>query len=382
MKTRTALILMFAALALFGGCPQQKAAEQNGTEQAKGQTSQALTPDELTQTNLFNIKGMDGVTPFSLDMNRQGDTLFSQFKIKGQPGLNTACFSLKDGVLKFSTGLAKLPDVTRPFVGASPSEEKCLTIGKDKSRLVYYETVQGLPKDRPFDDFYNLSPFFSWDGKAVIVPLKYSGVVINNLDPQGYVFVKYPDFIEKATGMRLHALPNQNGKRRIFASIWQAGLYEDECHLYTLDLDNPEWKEITTLKWIVYEAGGPDLDNEPWLIAGSRGKEDATETKRTPIYGMLDPASGVTELLRSFGEPVWQIEVEPYGKYVLFLDEQRQALVRLDPLTGDLDYDPRWFNKDAKIITSTGSKTVLLWYRSMLLQAKWSGHEKQEGLQD
>ncbi|HES58699.1 MAG TPA: hypothetical protein ENO21_04650, partial [Firmicutes bacterium] len=143
MKTSIAASIWIAALALLGGCPQPSGEPPEDQQPAQTTAAEPLSQAELAAANLFSMEGFEQATPFSLDINRQGTRLFSQYKHRGSNALNTACFDIVDGRLELNAMLANLPEVTRPYVSASPLEVECLTIGN-------YQTEQSRVNDRVY----------------------------------------------------------------------------------------------------------------------------------------------------------------------------------------------------------------------------------------
>ena len=65
-----------------------------------------------------------------------------------------------------------------------------------------------------------------------------------------------------------------------------------------------------------------------------------------------------------------------YGKYVVYLDRQREAIVRLDPETNLLDVDPRYYHDEAQLFVAEGGGRVYAWFEDALIHAQFSEQEQ------
>jgi hypothetical protein len=59
------------------------------------------------------------------------------------------------------------------------------------------------------------------------------------------------------------------------------------------------------------------------------------------------------------------------------MDSARRGLVRLNPETGEVDIDKRWFSSDEKteLFIGSGGERCHAWLRDVLVQAEWSDHD-------
>lgn len=334
--------------------------------------------------------------PDSLDINREGDVVYMRLLPPRDQKFMVLKFDIAEGKLGAPTLLHSSESIIRAYIKGHPYRDESLVIANrqrspetvaDVVWRVYqggvssvpYEETTGMPEEGPHDTWYGLEPFYSWDGNLVVVPLRHGGLCIYNSVQRQGLWVAYPDFPGTITGQALGALPDEGGRRRIYASFWAASVPDDVCQLHILDLDTLEWTHKVELNWIVYEVAADDVEFGPWLVRGSRAPQTNVEHKRVPRLARLDPASGAQDLLEFWGEPAWEAQLEPHGRFIVYMDRQRQGLVRLDPASGELDLDPRWYHEEAKIFVAEGGDPVYLWHRGVLLQAEWSQHEQFEG---
>ena len=74
--------------------------------------------------------------------------------------------------------------------------------------------------------------------------------------------------------------------------------------------------------------------------------------------------------------------LEPHGDFIAYTDSARKAIVRLNPATGEMDLDPRWYEDDAQVFISEGGEHVYAFKHGVLVLAQWSRHEKHGGWND
>jgi len=397
---RRIIIVALAAIVCIG-C--QTGSKSKGEPVAKTKTAkgQSSGPASL----LAGTKMADAV-PDSLDISHDGKWVYAKFrepaswkvKAKGGRGYLAAAFPLGPQGLGELAGLLVGADLNRAFIGASPSGEECLVVTnaqqpnepvidivwratKNSRSLIPYDKAPDFPASGPQDLRFGLFPFYSWDGKQVIVPLNSKGLVVETIATGKSAFVAYPDFPQQITGRAFGALPDAEGRRRIYASFWSAGMTPELCRIHVLDLDSMKWTASVDLDWVVYQIASADADNLPWLARGSRAPRTNVEHTRVPRLALLDPLSGAVDFKEFLGEPVWETALDPTGKYVAYMDGMRKALVRLDIEAGELDIDPAYFDGDAKLFVSTGGDTVLAWNKKMLYRASFSQHEKPKATQ-
>lgn len=336
--------------------------------------------------------------PNNLAIDRAGTRLYANVvPISTDPFHYVTAFDLSQQQLANPRPLYQLKTLGKAYLFAHPTEERSLIVksihnedgevidqvreveaGKSP-REIRVDIAAGIPADAPFDNLLDIRPLYSWDGDQIIAPLVSTGLVIKGNPNEQPVYVDYPEIGFEYTGKAIQAIETQNGKRRIVLSFWQGATAEEKCLLYTLDLDTLQYKLITQepLRWIVYQVASADYDNEPWLIAGSRGKQSAVEITRTPMLAWLDPSgSSSFEPVEFLGEPVWQVELDDRGGHVVYLDSLSRSLVRLDPRTGELESDPDLYTDDinAAILVNTDASLVLLWEGTRLAPADWQAN--------
>ena len=241
---------------------------------------------------------------------------------------------------------------------------------------VLYDKAAGFPASGPQDMRFGLAPFYSWDGEHIIVPMNGKGLVVESVRDKKYTFMPYADFPQPITGRAFGALPNTEGRHRIYVSMWSAGAGSELCRISVLNLDDLKWTATVDLDWVAYQVGCADADNLPWLVRGSRAPRTNVEHTRVPRLALIDPLSSAVDFKEFLGEPVWETALDPGGKFVVYMDGMRKALVRLNIEAGEMDIDPAYFDGDAKLFVSAGGDTVLAWNKKLLYRANFTKHEK------
>ena len=153
---------------------------------------------------------------------------------------------------------------------------------------------------------------------------------------------------------------------------------EQWCEVSLLDLDSKEWLLPMQLDWLVYSIASADPLNSPWLVHGSRAPNKATEHNYVPRLALIDPLSGVVDLQMFYGTPYWPVDLDPLGRYVIYLDKQLQSISRLEPATGKLDIDERFYHDEAKLFIAPGGDPVYVWHEDMLVRAQYTEHREFE----
>ena len=389
---RLACIAACGLIAVLGSGCNKRSAGTAAKPTATGGSMQAI-PDE--QLSLFGSTSLVKTPPLAMAFTRDCSQMFCTIVNARSIGPVPIKFDVSTGVLPEPVQMLGGTLLVQAFIQPNPDGTECLVKTSRKIenavwdgiwRLmppervsVPFESDAGLPVGLPSESYSGLEPFYSWDGLYVITPIKNAGVCVNSLDGKVKAYVSYPKVDFAYQGMSWGVLPDEAGQRRAYVSFWAPGSIDDRCTLFVLDLDSRQWKKITDTTWIIYKAGGENLNNEPWLIVGSRAPRNNTEGTRFPRMGRVDPASGVVDLLEFNGAPDWDVALEPHGKYVAYTDGQRKALVRYSPATGAMDIDPRWFSEEAKVFMGEGGDPVFVWKGPLLLQAKWSKHEQFKG---
>ncbi len=397
-----AWILGFIAAALLcaalGGCkPRPRDAADTATTPATGaKTSQA---QDAASANLLQTPELLKYPPIDFSINRAGDVLYATMTNPQGPAPLIHRYTLENGVLGAPEVRYQTANMLHSYLQLNPAGTECLVLAnnkvdglvrdvifrlvdKDTMALVDYENATGMPATGKPDTWYNLEPFYSWDGDQVVAPLKYYGLTVTGLQIKQGRYVDYPKLPFAPDAMAFGPLPTENDKRRIWASFWKVGSREDQCQLFTLDLSTMEWKKIIAANWAIYHVGGADFDSMPWVVAGSRAPDDAAEGRRFARFGRIDPNSGAEELAEFFGTPDFAVALEPHGKYIAYTDSVRQAIVRLNPGTGELDIDPRWYADDAQLQISEGGTHVYAYKQGALVHGTWSKHERHTGWDD
>jgi len=388
-RVLSALGVLALALAA-ASCPGR----QPGASGAKGQAAanaQGSAGGQKAVASLLDLPGLASSPPLALDFTRDLKTVFVILNVPefDSPAVGRGTFT--DGKLDLQGHFAG-QFLLHAYVSAQPAGEECLVTYSRKMQggavwdtvvrgtatgpgPIPFETSPGIPQKGPPETFFALEPFYSWDGEQVVVPLHHLGLSICQLDGKAAVYVPYPKLPFTPSAMSFGNMHQKSNKRRIYASFFIPGATEgDRCQLYTLDLDSRKWTKIIETTWIIYHVAGPDFENEPWLVSGSRGPMTNTEHQRFARIALIDPSSGAQDLLEFHGTPEWDVAIDPYGKYVVYTDVDRKAIVRLDPSAGSLDIDPRWYAEDAKLFVNESGE-VYAWHREMLVHAEWRDHE-------
>ncbi len=366
--------------------------------------------------SLFRETPLANNAPDALAFSRDGARVFAHGFNAVENTFYMFPFALAEGRLNPGTFSIMHPQFNVPQIAAEPHGNEVLLTsqwqpgGKLVRDLLWrisdqfppemqnqsglpYDRSAGMPADGPFDTWMELKPFYSWGGETVIVPLRHLGLCLVDLASGSGEYLEYPKLPFEMSDMQLGPLPDEGTSRRIYASFWVDGIESDQCRVFVLDLGERKWEEIFSLSWIAYKVGVSNVFDEPWLVAGSRpageklgdsasyAPADGTQGKRVPRLALVVPRAGTEQILELWGNPVWDIAVEPYGKYVSYMDRQREGIVRLNPASGELDLDSRWFSDDpkAKLFIGSGGEHTFYWKRNILIEANWDKHEQKKG---
>jgi hypothetical protein len=389
------LIVAAAALlcaAVYGCKPQSKGAD--GSSAASGANTSSAKGAKTA--NLLQTQELLKYPPLDVSINRAGDALLATMTNPKGPAPLIYRFTLQNGALSAPEVRYETSNMLHSYLQANPEGTECLVLAnnkvdgavrdvifrlvdKDTMAMVYYDSSPGIPTAGKPDTFYNLEPFYTWDGDAVVAPLKSYGLTVTGLKDKQGKYAAYPKLPFAADAMAFGPLPTENNQRRIWGSFWKVGSREDQCQLFSLDLTSMQWKKVIDANWAIYHVAGADFDNAPWVVAGSRAPDDAAEGRRFARFGRIDPSSGAEDLAEFYGTPDFEVALEPHGKYIAYTDSARKAIVRLNPGTGELDIDPRWYADDAKLLISEGGEQVFAYKQGALVHGEWSKHEKHKG---
>jgi hypothetical protein len=398
--TRTLAYGAAAALTLLTACPQ--------TEQPNGHTERQsagrLAADAvIAEASLFTGTDYEAHPPQALDINRDGSMVFIKYYEPGGRDTRVYAHELTPAGLGQQIALDESGEMLRAFVRAHPVARECLLIGNTQlpdgpvidtiwrtgatgRARARYNDAPGLPTDLPPDARYGLDPVYSWDGNQIIVPLHSGGLCIVETTHRGVSargparFIAYAELPGQPSGQACGALPPTEDSQLIYVSRWYIGSDAEWCHTRLLNIDTGEWSEPLRLEseqapWVIYQVAGDDAWHQPWLVRGGRPPNKNTEHTRLPRLARVDPLSGAIELLLFYGRPWWPVVLEPHGSCVVFADRQRQAIVRLDPAAGLLDYDPRFYHDEARLFVGEGGSPVHVWQAGTLLRAEFSVQE-------
>jgi hypothetical protein len=402
-----ALCLALALWAILSaGCTQKTKGESGAADaaQAKAEAKEKDAQErqakvDANAVNLLEPAGLLKFPPIEISPDRAGDALFASITNPRGGSPLVYYYKLEGNQLSEPRVLYQALNLIQSYVSSDPTGGECLIISNRKGqdgaiwdmvwRLVstdmypvYYEATPGLPQTGKPDTWYNLQPFYTWDGDQVVVPLKHQGLSITDVKGKKSSYALYPKLPFDPVTTAFGTLPTENGKRRIWASFGVLGSREDQCLLFALDLATLKWQQVIQTNWIILRAGGRNLDTEPWVVVGSRAPANGTEGRRFARYGRIDSASGSEQLSEFNGLPDFEVALEPHGDYIAYTDSSRKAIVRLNPATGELDLDQRWYADDAKLFISEGGERVFAFKQGALVLAQWSRHEKHKGWND
>ncbi len=389
-----------AALMLLAACPQAEQPNGHTARQSEGRLAAGAV---VAEASLFSGTDYEAQPPQALDINRDGSLVFIKYYEPGGADTRVYAHELAEAGLGERTRLEESGEMLRAFVRAHPAALECLLIGNQQlpdgpvidtiwrtgatgRAPLRYNDAAGLPAELAPDARYGLEPVYSWDGERVIVPFNSSGLCIMETTHQGVTahgparFIAYPELPGQPTGQACGALPPTADGQLIYVSRWHIGSDAEWCHTRLLNLDTAQWSEPIRLEsqqapWVIYQVAGDDAWQQPWLVRGGRPPNKNTETTRMPRLARVDPLSGASELLLFYGRPWWPVVLEPHGGCVVYADQQRRAIVRLNPAAGTLDYDPRFYHDEVRLFVGEGGSPVYAWREGTLLRAEFSVQE-------
>jgi len=355
---------------------------------------------------MFKGTALLDTQPDSLAFNRAGDRLFVKLLPADRDEYQVVRFMVGEGKLGEHKLLFDSVILNRAYLAAHPQLDECLVttafqndegevhdavwrVVGGQLQAVKYDSAANLPPAKPHDTYFPLKPIYSWDGEHVIVPLSHHGLCVVTGQTGESTYVAYPEFEGETTGQQVGVVPNQllvdeerPEVRLVYVSRWEVRGNHEYCQVHLLDLDSCRWVTSVELDWIVYQVAGQKLLDEPWLARGSRPPQTNVEHARLPRYARIDPGSGLQDFLEFWGEPYWETALEPHGRYIVYMDQQRHGLVRLNPATGEMDIDRSWYDQDAQLFVTADDGPVYAWKRNVLLAADWREQAKFEGYED
>lgn len=412
-----------AITCLILGCPSDRSEQPEAVAELKqaqpaGAAPQTEADKEYArglELSLFAGTPLELYLPDSVAYSRDGSRIFFHGLNKDSGLYYAVGYSIGAG--KLVEGAISYPDkeLFVPRIAAQPAGKEVLVasqwqptpkhirdvlwrIGPEIPGLksgVPYDRAEGMPADGPHDTWMELSPFYSWDGASIIVPLNHLGLIVSATATGSSRYSPYPALPFTVTGQAFGPLPDEGDGQRIWASFWEKGATSDKCEVWLLDLDKLHWEKMFTLAWIAYEVGVSQIYDEPWLVAGSRSPFETTSSgqplpapapgaaRRVPRLALVVPRAQTEQILELHGEPVWDIALEPRGRYACYMDRQRRGIVRLEPATGKLDLDSRFYCGDdrASLSCGDGGDHVYYWYRGIFVEAQWDKHEDHPGFE-
>ncbi len=422
MFSLAAVLVALLGLCLTG-CPERRGGHKvakvpRDTPAASTWTSSDQEHDTGLKLSLFNGTPMMASPPDAISFSSDCGTLFVHGLDRTSNEFYVGQFEVGAEALT-PTGLYIAgPDLIVSYVQSAPDGSECMVLsqvqpkGKTVRDVIYrigkvfgeslkyrsivpWEMLEGLPVDAIETTFTFTKPFYSWDGASILVPFNNdSGIgVISKQSGMG-TYVPYPrtEIAGGWTGNAFGTLPDEDGHSKIWASFWSiTNSKDDECEVYTLDLDSREWKRVFKLPWAIYRCSATAPSAEPWLVSGSYSGlvDDDAEASEVPRSGVripqlarVVPGAGTIDLLPLYGDPIWDIALDPFGSKVFYSDHRRKALLRLNCADGELDYDPNWFtaeDRETKLFMASGGDRCFIWRDEILIQARFTKHEDEKG---
>ncbi|MCB1219449.1 hypothetical protein KDL30_02145 [bacterium] len=390
------LLIAILALLLLGlaACRDNKPSSGSDTQAtdtpAAGEVSSVVNESELDMMpygprglSAIDFKGLYKRAPLALDVGRAGQFAFYKLLLEdGEHAIYSA--SLAGSGKPEPRELAHGSKYNIAYIAAHPSQQECLVttnymaedghvhnkvwrVGPDMLMEVPYESCPGVPAQHNESKLQDLRPFYSWDGKQVIVPLSDLGVVDADIESGNMEFVALPDPKILVAAWQYGPLPPSGLGNLLYCSVWETGTRDEKCRLFTLDLEKLDTFQLQLdVTWIVYRFTSPDLEFEPWVLHGSR-LPDYLEAKRQPRMSLYDRDSGNVEDIELGGDAEFNIRLNPLGTKVAFMDRNRQALVLLDLGTEDSSADDRWFSPEAELFV-TDEDSCYLWHRDIFMK--------------
>ncbi len=433
-------LILGAALLLLGGIaaacnkgPKEGAGDSPGVNISDGNKSgKAPKPSELANMDIaerialgrelswFKGTPLSSDVPDAVDLSRDGNTLFVHGKNQTSGDFYVARIPVLEDALGPGQVMIEDPQLIRTFVAAHPRGKEAIGAEYFQSSRqspivdlysrfspdfpeeaegrsnVPYNLVPGFPMEQLGESAMDVSPFYNWVGDKVIVPLKQLGVCIVPVSGTNFRYVPYPDFPGGFGGLAMGNLPDDRKNQYLWLSMWIAQGPKDTCRIFVLDLQTEKWQQVAELDWVVNDIGTSSVWDNPWLISGSRSPaasnaegeyyapQEGQTGVRVPKLGRLIPGTGMTEMVPYQGNPVWDVGIDPTGSYIAYMDRRRHAMVRVEPATGKVDIDPRWWTDDTelKVFVSEGGGSVLFWRSDILIRGKWTEHDDGTGYEE
>jgi hypothetical protein len=412
------LLLLISQLALLAGCPKEGAAPPAKTSSPASWTDEQQAHEAGVALSLFKDTPMINNPPDAISFSRDGSILWAH----GLDRQKNEFYLSQSEVLEDSlnpTFFKHGPDMVVSYVQASPNGEECLMLSQyqpktggpvrdviyrvgadlpedlDNRSIVPWEHLPGLPEMQE-EVFAFTKPLYSWDGATIVIPFNGTtgAAVVSRKDGSGQ-YVAYPKTTlpHGYTGTAFGPLPDEDGKRRIWGSFWYRGGdgNSDQTEVYMLDLDSLKWELAFKVGWPVYHCTATQPSVQPWLVSGAyshltSGDQQASEYQRSGYYiprlARIVPGAGTEDILPVYGEPVWDIALDPLGGKVFFTDMQRKSLTRYSPADGKLEFDPRWYTADdmrTQVFCCSGGNRCFVWQAEVLIQAEFSKQEQHTG---
>jgi hypothetical protein len=423
---------LLVVLAIAGACNNKDAAQNSSKGTLAGantgstaQINSAVA--QLDQTGLLtlgaSLSQLNGTpliqdAPAWVDISRNGSVLAMWGLNRTDQTYYLMRFPVAEGNLGQGELLADQPDLLRPYCAVHPFGREVVgakyfqanakaqivdvvlrfgpelpTEAVKEGALVPYNSVPGFPQAGAPNMAMDLEPFYDWSGDRVIVPLKDAGLSVVGLDGIQRFFAPYPELEGGFSGMALGPLPGDSDGDYIYLSKWRVTPAADACAIWVLNLRTQQWEEIVRLDWIAYRIGTSSTWGEPWLVAGSRApnarqadgtfyapQEGATGVRVAKLARIV-PRAGLVQTVELQGNPVWYVGMAASGKYVAYVDRRRHAMVRVEPASGKVDIDPRWWldDEEVKVLISGDGEKVFFWKGATLIRGQWSEHEDNEG---
>ena len=399
----TAAVVMSAFL--LYACPAPEDNGGAGREGRQGSDASAGKAAPAVQGSLFTGTGYDKYAPLALDIPHGVDRVF--LKKLGTEGQATLIESYRLGEeLTGRVEFINSDEIYRAFVRGHPSRDECLVIShrqdsheepiydvlwrvtpEGKAELDYRSTP-GLSAGLPAQATYNTDVHYNWAGDRVVVVLNTGELCILDEATGEWRYAPAYALPGTPTGQACRPLTDGSGRDMFFMSRWYIGRGGDWCSLAVLDLDSGEWAQSHEIyapddlarQWVIYDIAAEDLVQGPWLVRGSRAPNKNTEHTRVPRLAWLDPATGHVDLLMFHGDPLWPVALDPSGGGMVYLDRQRQGVVRLGLAEQRLDVDPSWYtdNDEATVYAGPGADKVYIWSRTRLYRPEFTETEEIE----
>jgi hypothetical protein len=410
-------LLLFIPLLLLTSCP----AQQSGRSASKPRTSAPREWKDGAEEHaagmalsLFRETPLETSPPDAISFSQDGSILWAHGLDRVTNEFYARQFDVDADRLQPRPLDVHGPDLIVNYIQSSPDGEEALVLsqfqpkGQTVRDMIYrvgtlfgeslkwrsvvpWQMLAGLPTGANETTFLFTKPFYSWDGGVILVPFNNDtgiGVIDKRTGTGDYVPYPATEIGGGWAGNAFGPLPPEGDRQQIWASFWRVGAAEDQCEVYTLDLQSLKWTRMFSLPWVVYKCAAVSPSIEPWLVSGSYSSlvdpdhpvSDVPRSgSRIPQLAKVTPGAGTVDLLPLHGEPIWELALDPLGGRTFYTDFQRKSLVRLDSSDGELDIDPRWFtteDKETRLFISAGGDRCYVWRGAILIQAEFTKHEQ------